>query len=139
MRSQRFSNYCDKTFTLSKGCYLILTLSFLMYIPISVSNTMIFNADIKTTPIYCYFLLYPFLALLGDRFIRYRVVLVGTILIAIGTAIIFSGLLLIIIAIVVSHYFIITGSTHGFTENFTLIVITAQLLLRQVDHAMLYS
>ena len=94
-RMQRFRNYCDKTFTLSKGSYLILTLSFLMYIPISISNTMIFNtfytkdADIRTAPIYCYFLLYPFLAFLGDRFIRYRVVLAGTILIAIGTAIVF--------------------------------------------------
>ena len=93
-RMQRFRNYCDKTFSLSKGCYLILTLSFLMYIPISISNTMIFNtfytkdADIRNTPIYCYFLLYPFLAFLGDRFIRYRVVLAGTILIAISTALI---------------------------------------------------
>ena len=92
-RMQRFRNYCDKTFTLTKGCYLILTLSFLMFIPISVSKAVIFNTlytedrDIRNTPIFCYFLLYPFLALLGDRFIRYRVVLVGTILIAIGTAI----------------------------------------------------
>ena len=89
----RFRNYCDKTFTLSKGCYLILTLSFVMYIPIFMSVTIIFNTlrtentDIRNTPIYCYFLVYPFLALLGDRFIRYRVVLVGTIFIAIGTAI----------------------------------------------------
>ena len=89
----RFRNYCDKTFTLSKGCYLILTLSFVMYIPIFMSVTIIFNTlrtentDIRNTPIYCYFLVYPFLALLGDRFIRYRVVLVGTIFIVIGTAI----------------------------------------------------
>ena len=91
--TQRFRNYCDKTFTLSKGSYLILTLNFLMYIPLSISiitrfNTLyIVDKDIRNTLISCYFLLYPFLALLGDRFIRYRVVLVGTILIAIGTAI----------------------------------------------------
>ena len=54
----------------------------------------IVDADIRNTPISCYFLLYPFLALLGDRFIRYRVVLVGTIFIAISTALtIFIGLL----------------------------------------------
>ena len=92
-RIQRFRNCCDKTFTLSKGSYLILTLCFLMYISISISITTSFNTlrteniDIRNTPIYCYFLLYPFLALLGDRFIRYRVVLVGTIFIAIGTTI----------------------------------------------------
>ena len=97
-KMQRFRNYCDKTFTLSKGCYLILTLNFLIILPISVFNTMMFNtfytenADIKHTPIYCYFLLYPFLAFLGDRFIRYRVVLVGTILIAIGSATVFFWL-----------------------------------------------
>ena len=94
-RMQRFRNYCDKTFTLSKGCYFILTLSFLMFIPISISITVKFNTvrtentDIRNTPIYCYFFIYPFLALLGDRFIRYRVVFVGTIFIAIGSAIIF--------------------------------------------------
>ena len=94
-RIQRFRNYCDKTFTLSKGSYLILTLRFLMFTPISVSITTSFNTlhtkdtDIRNTAIYSYFLLYPFLALLGDRFIRYRVVLVGTILIAIGTVTVF--------------------------------------------------
>ena len=93
-RMQRFRNYCDKTFTLSKGSYLILTLSFLMFVSISTTNTTMINTlytedtDFRNIPTYCYFLLYPFLALLGDRFIRYRVVLVGTILIAIGTAII---------------------------------------------------
>ena len=93
MRMQRFRKYCDKTFSLSKGSYLILTFNFLMFISLLMPHTMIFNilyakdADIKTTPIFCYFLLYPFLALLGDKFIRYRVVHVGTILIAIGTAI----------------------------------------------------
>ena len=98
--TQRFRNYCDKTFTLSKGSYLILTLSFLMFIFISMSIITRFNTlyivaeDIRNTPISCYFLLFPFLALLGDRFIRYRVVLAGTILIAIGMVIlIFIGLL----------------------------------------------
>ena len=92
-RMQRFRNYCDKTFTLSKCCYLILTLSFFMFLPISVTNTTMINTlytedtDFRNIPTYCYFLLYPFLALLGDRFIRYRVVLVGTIFIAIGTTI----------------------------------------------------
>ena len=94
-RMQRFRTYCEKTFTFSKGCYLILTLTFLMFVSISVFNTtLIFNTlytddtDTKNDPTYCFFLLYPFLALLGDRFIRYRVVLIGTFLIAIGTAII---------------------------------------------------
>ena len=97
-RMQRFRNYCDKTLTLSKGCYLILTLSFMMYVSISIYNTMLINTldtentDIRNTPTFCYFLLYPFLALLGDRFIRYRVVLVGTIFIAIGIAFILCWL-----------------------------------------------
>ena len=108
-RMQRFRNYYDKTFTLSKGSYLILTLNFFIILPISVLHTMVSstfyteNADIKNTPIYCYFLLYPFLALLGDRFIRYRVVLVGTILMAIGTAITFVWLFV--------HYHSNTGIT----------------------------
>ena len=74
---------------------MILTLSFLMFIPISVSIIRSFNtldtkdADIRNIPIYCYFFLYPFLALLGDRFIRYRIELAGTFLIAFGTVIIF--------------------------------------------------
>ena len=93
-RMQRFRNYCDKTFTLSKGSYLILTLSFLMFIPISMTITTKFNTlhnvdkDIRNTLRSCYLFLYPFLALLGDTFIRYRVVLVGTIIIPIGAAIV---------------------------------------------------
>ena len=85
-RMQRFRNYCDKTFILSKGSYLILRLIFMIYVTISINNMTLINTlytedtNIRNTPIYCYFPLYPFLALGGNRFIQYRVMFVGTII-----------------------------------------------------------
>ena len=104
MSIQRCRNYCGNTFVFSKG-YSISTLSFLCafwFILLRILTLFILNMKIIYISYNFCFLLSPFLAFLGDRFIRYWVLLVWTILTVVGTTA--GSAVFIIIIIVVLHY-----------------------------------